>query len=73
MKVEDDLDEVKLNNSLADSNVTEKTHLVEDVSTEAVPRPGFWRNTAAAALIAIVVLTFAAAMTVQLKPTGAGG
>lgn len=73
MKVEADLDEVKLNNSLADANVTEKTHLVEDVSTEAVPRPGFWRNTAAAALIAAIVLTFAAAMTVQIKRTRAGG
>jgi hypothetical protein len=73
IKVEDDLDEVRLNNSLADANVTEKTHLVEDISTEAVPRPGFWRNTAAAALIAAVVLAFAAAMTVQLKPTRAGG
>ena len=68
IKVENDLDEVKLNNSLADSNVTEKTRLVEGISAEAATKPGFLRNTAAAALIAAVALILAAAMTVHIKP-----
>ena len=72
IKVENELDEVKLNNSFADANVTEKTHLVEAVSGEGVVKPGFWRNTAAAALIAAVALVVAAAMTVHIKPQGSG-
>lgn len=70
MKVEGELDEVKLNNSLADANVTEKTHLVEAISAEAAAKPGYLRNTAAAALIAAVVLVAGAALTVHIKPTG---
>ena len=70
IKVENDLDEVRLNNSLADSNVTEKTHLVEAISVENATKPGFLRNTAAAALIAGAVLVVCAAMTVHIKPPG---
>lgn len=70
IKVETELDEVKLNNSLADANVTEKTHLVDGISAEAGPRPGFLRNSAAAALIAGVLLIVAVAMTAY-KPSAA--
>jgi hypothetical protein len=73
IKVENDLDEVKMNNSLADANVTEKTHLVEGISAEAAAKPGFWRNTAAAALIAAVALILASAMTVHIKPSARSG
>jgi hypothetical protein len=73
IKVENDLDEVKLNNSLADANVTEKTHLVEGISAEAATKPGLWRNTAAAALIAAIALIVAAAMTVHIKPPAGSG
>jgi len=70
IKVENDLDEVRMNNSLADSNVTEKTHLVDAISADSAAKPGFLRSTAAAALIAAIVLVACSAMTVHIKPRG---
>jgi hypothetical protein len=73
IKIESELDEVKFNNSLADANVTDKTHLVEAVSADAAVKPGFLRSTAAAALIAAVALIAAAAMAVHIKPRAGSG
>ncbi|MEK6299747.1 MAG: hypothetical protein AABO41_03425 [Acidobacteriota bacterium] len=73
IKIENELDEVRLNNSLADANVTEKTHLVDAISAESAVKPGFLRSTAAAALIAAVVLFAGAAMTVHIRAPGGPG
>jgi hypothetical protein len=68
LKLEDELHDVRTNNSLADPNVTEKTHLVEDVVPDATISPDIRRNTGAAALIAAVLLIAAAALASHFKP-----
>ena len=62
LKVEDELNETKANNSTSNANVTEKTHLAADIVPETSAKPSLWRNAAAAGLIAAVVAVAAAAL-----------
>jgi capsular polysaccharide biosynthesis protein len=68
LKVESELSEVKASNSLANPNITEKTHLQEEVEPEGAIRPEVWRKVAAAALIAVVVGLAAAILIGHFTP-----
>ena len=68
LKIESELNDVKANNSLANPNVTEKTHLVEEVEPEGAVRPEVWRKVAAAALIAAIAAIAAAALVGHFTP-----
>jgi hypothetical protein len=67
-KVENELNEVKANNTVPSANVTEKTHLIEDVEADGIVQPEIWRKTAAAALLAAVACIAAAALVGHFKP-----
>jgi hypothetical protein len=69
LKVEDELNEAKANNSTSNANVTEKTHLAAEVVAEASAKPSLWRNVAAAAFIAAVAAIAAAALVGHFTPT----
>lgn len=69
LKIESDLSEVKANNSLANPNVTEKTHLIEAVESDGVVKPDITRKVATVALIAGIVCIAAAALTAHFTPT----
>ena len=66
-KVENELNEVKANNAVPSANITEKTHLIEDVEADGAVRPEIWRQTAAAGLIAAVACIAAAALFGHFK------
>ena len=66
LKVETELGQLKASNSSA--SATEKSALIADVSSSGTIRPGIWRSTATAGLIAALALIVAAALTVHVKP-----
>lgn len=68
-KVENELNEVKANNTVPNANVTEKTHLLIDVEADGTVQPEIWRKTAAAALLAAVACIAAAALVGHFKST----
>lgn len=69
LKVEDELNETRANNSASNVNVTQKTHLAAEVVPEASAKPALWRNVAAAGLIAAVSCIAAAALVGHFTPT----
>ena len=69
LKVEDELNEAKANNSGSNANVTEKTHLAVEVVPEASAKPALWRNVAAASFVAAVACIAAAALVGHFTPT----
>ncbi|HEX8185038.1 MAG TPA: Wzz/FepE/Etk N-terminal domain-containing protein [Blastocatellia bacterium] len=68
LKVEDELNQARANNSASNVNVTEKTRLAVEVVPEASTRPTLWRNVAAAALLAAVACIAAAALAAHFMP-----
>ncbi|HXG93561.1 MAG TPA: hypothetical protein VNN73_14535 [Blastocatellia bacterium] len=70
LKVEDDLNKVKANNTDTPANGTERTRLITPIAREGAEKPGILRSTATAALIAAIVLTLAAALASHIRPAG---
>jgi uncharacterized protein involved in exopolysaccharide biosynthesis len=66
-KVENELNEVKANNTVPSANITEKTHLIEEVEADGTIKPEIWRRTAAAGLIAAVACIAVAALIGHFK------
>ena len=66
IKVEDQLDEVKINNS--SPTFTEKTRVVEPVVAEAVPPPSAWKSAAAAGVLAAIAVVAAVVAFAYFKP-----
>src|ERR1044072_2992131 len=71
LKTESELNEVRANNSLANPNVTERTHMVEEIEAERDVRPEVWRKVAAAAMIDAVVCIAAAVLVGHFTPAAA--
>src|SRR5215813_3516462 len=66
LKIDAELDEVRTNNSLSNSPVTEKTHVVAEPTAEPVPRPSIVRAAGFAGSIAAVSAAILAALAVHL-------
>lgn len=71
LRIESELDEVRTNNSLSNSPVTEKTRLLDDPTADPVPRRSSVWSAAVAASAAIVSLSFIAAVSAHFRrPSG---
>jgi LPS O-antigen subunit length determinant protein (WzzB/FepE family) len=67
IKLEDDLDTAKFNN--ASPTITRKTALKETIVATAVVQPTSWRNTAFAALMALLACVTIVALVAYFKPS----
>jgi uncharacterized protein involved in exopolysaccharide biosynthesis len=67
LRVETELDDVRTKNSIAEASATDRSRVVEEPSSENVPRPSMLRPAAGAAALAAIVIAVLAALTAHFK------
>jgi prophage DNA circulation protein len=67
LRVESELDSVRANNSLTNTPITEKTHLISDPTSEPIPRQSIWRKAAAAGVVAAAATALLAAVAAHFR------
>jgi hypothetical protein len=67
LKVEAELDDVRTRNSIAEASATDRSRVIEEPSSETVPRPSMLRPAAAAGALTAIVFAILAALTAHFK------